>query len=112
MISATRALTDAPRAISARSCAASAIGSPSAVRRSHCIEALQQMVDRLGLELVRDRVGDQPRGAPSDLLAYHQAVLAQRRARRGEVDDALDQSCQRRQLDRALDLDDFRLPAG
>ena len=46
-----------------------------------------------------------------DLLAHHEAVLAQRRAGRREVDDPLDQPGQRRQLDRALDLDDLRLAA-
>ena len=39
-------------------------------------------------------------------------VLAQRRAGRGQVDDALGQPGQRRQLDRALDLDDLGLAAG
>src|SRR5690349_402334 len=113
MISVTESLTDAPGGTSARSCAASATGSPSvAVRRSHCIEALQQMVDCLGFELVRNRVGDQSRGAGGDLLAHDEAVLAQRRAGRGEVDDSLDESRQRRELDRPLDLDDLGLTPG
>ena len=47
-----------------------------------------------------------------DLLAHDEAVLAQRRAGRGEVDDRLDQAGQRRELDRALDLDDLGLAAG
>ena len=47
-----------------------------------------------------------------DLLADDEAVLAQRRAGRGEVDDRLDQAGQRRELDRALDLDDLGLAAG
>ena len=64
------------------------------------------------LELVRDRVGDQARGRGHDLLAHDEPVLAQRRAGRGEVDDPLDQPGQRRELDRALDLDDLRLAAG
>ena len=59
------------------------------------------------LELVRDRVGDQPGGADDDLLADHEVVLAQRRARRRQVDDRLDHAGQRRELDRALDLDDL-----
>ncbi len=46
-----------------------------------------------------------------DLLAHHEPVLAQRRPGRGEVDDRLDQPGQRRQLDRALDLDDLGLAA-
>ena len=64
------------------------------------------------LQLVRDRVGDQARGGDGDLLDHLEAVLAQRRAGRGEVDDAVDEARQRRQLDRALDLDDLDLAAG
>src|SRR4051812_20666684 len=74
-------------------------------------DALQQRVDRAGLELVGDRVGDQPGGRGRDLLADDQAVLAQRGAGGGEVDDPLDEAGQRRQLDRALDLDDLGLAA-
>ena len=46
------------------------------------------------------------------VLADHEVVLAQRRAGRGEVDDRLDQAGQRRELDRALDLDDLDLAPG
>src|SRR5689334_7171559 len=79
--------------------------------RSTGTEAPQDVVDGLGLELVRHGVGDEPRGAGGDLLALDQAVLPQRGAGRREVDDALSQPGQRRQLDRALDLDDLRLAA-
>ena len=64
------------------------------------------------LQLVRDRVGDQPGGAVRDLLPDDEPVLPQRGPGRGEVDDPLDEPGQRRQLDRALDLDDLRLTAG
>ena len=47
-----------------------------------------------------------------DLLADDEVVLAQRRAGRGEVDDRLDDPGQRRELDRALDLDDLGLAPG
>src|SRR4051795_4523816 len=66
-------------------------------------DALQQRVDRARLELVGDRVGDQPGGRGRDLLADDQAVLPQRRAGGREVDDPFHQPGQRRELDRALD---------
>ena len=47
-----------------------------------------------------------------DLLAHDQVVLAQRGAGGGQIDDRLDHAGQRRELDRALDLDDLGLPAG
>src|SRR3954462_6830248 len=81
-------------------------------KRSTLTQPLQHLVDRLGLELVRDRVGDEPRCRDRDLLAHHEPVLAQRRPGRGQVDDGLDEPGQRRQLDRALDLDDLRLAPG
>src|SRR6202050_1146725 len=72
----------------------------------------EQLVDLPGLKLVGDRVCDQPGGAHDDLLADDQVVLAQGGASGGQVDDRLDHACQRRELDRALDLDDLCLPAG
>src|SRR3954468_13683788 len=78
-------------------------------KRSTLTQPLQDLVDRLGLQLVGDRVGDQPRRRDRDLLADREAVLAQRRPRRGEVDDRLDEPGQRGELDRALDLDDLGL---
>ena len=90
---------------------------PAARRRTRAAHAgatdpRHDVVDRRRLELVRDRVGDQPRGRGRDLLADHEPVLAQRRAGRGEVDDPVHEPGQRRELDRALDLDDLRLAAG
>src|SRR3954451_8072264 len=78
---------------------------------SNRTDALQQRVDLTRPQLVRHGVGDQPRGRRRDLLAHDEPVLAQRRAGRGEVDDPLDEPGERRQLDRALDLDDLGLPA-
>src|SRR5262249_34886320 len=122
-IPATASLTDSAPGASARTWAATSYGSPSA-RRSTATPAsarrvgddaappLHHLVDRARLELVRDRVGDEARGRLGDLLAHHEAVLLQRRACRGEVDDRLDEAGQRRELDRALDLDDLGLAAG
>src|SRR5919204_827563 len=104
----TACVTDSALGASARTCAATARGSPSA-KRSSDTQALHHLVDRRRLELVRDRVGDEPRRRRGDVLAHDEPVLAQRGARRGEVDDRLDEAGQRRQLDRALDLDDLRL---
>jgi hypothetical protein len=61
---------------------------------------------------VRDRVGDEARRRGRDLLAHHQAVLAQRGPGGREVDDRLHQPRERRELDGALDLDDLGLAAG
>src|ERR1019366_7186198 len=112
MISATLSATDSGAGTSARSSCANTVGSIASNTRSDCIQALQQAVDRAGLQLVGDRVGDQPRRAHCDPLADPEPVLPQWRPRRREVDDALDQAGQRRQLDRALDLDDLRLTPG
>src|SRR5689334_8849668 len=111
MISATAPLTDGAPATSERTSATSAPVS-SSVRRSMRTRALQELVDGVGLELVRDRVRDQARRADRELLADHEVVLAQRGARRREIDDRLDEPRQGRQLDRPLDLDDLRLAAG
>ena len=114
MISPTADWTECAAGTSPRSCAASLPTSlsPPRTRRSHRTDALQQRVERPRLELVRDAIGDQPGGAVGDLLAHHEPVLAQRRAGRRQIDDPLDQSGQRRELDRALDLDDLRLAPG
>ena len=102
---ARRARPGAPRAASARGVGERCSYAVATDPRHH-------VVDRGGLELVGDRVGDQPRGRGGDLLADHEPVLAQRRAGRGEVDDPVHEPGQRRQLDRALDLDDLGLAAG
>ena len=104
--------TDSGAGTSARSSCASATGSPASVRRSDRIDALQQTVDRRRPQPVGDRVGDQARRAEGDLLADDEAVLAQRRAGRGQVDDRLGEPGQRRELDRSLDLDDLGLAPG
>src|SRR5689334_17284211 len=104
MISPTISRTESGAGIRSLSAAAVSLGSAE-VRRSHRIEPLQQRVDGARLELVRDRVGDQPGGGFGDLLAYDQAVLSERGTAGGEVDDSLGQPGQRRQLDRPLDLD-------
>src|SRR5512142_1717683 len=111
MISETADCTDWGEGTSSRIHAAVAAASSPAVsdRRSHRIEALQEGVELTCLQLVRDTVGDQPRRARSDLLADDEPVLAERRSRRGEVDDPLDEPGQRRELHRALHLDDLRL---
>ena len=59
-----------------------------------------------------DRIGDQTGRALDDLLADYQVVLAQRRPGRSQIDDRLGEAGERRQLDRALDLDDLGLAAG
>src|SRR5436190_4887527 len=111
-ISSTRATTAGGIARAWRSARAAADGSVSSAARSTRTEPLLDIVDGGRLELVGHRIGDQPRGAAGDLLAHHESVLLQRRARRREVDDRLDQAGERSQLDRALDLDDLGLPAG
>src|SRR5579863_10058058 len=108
MIFATSSLTDGGASWRPRICSLSSAASAS-VRRSSRTGALQQLVDCGRLQLVGDGVGDQARRALGDRLADHEVVLAQRRARGGEVDDRLDEAGQRRELDRALDLDDLGL---
>ena len=96
----------APPRRGGRPVAASRRGDP------HRPHPLHDRVDLGRLQLVRHRVGDQARGADADLLEHAQAVLGQRAAGGGQVDDAVGQAGQRRQLHRALDLDDLRLAAG
>src|ERR1700730_9630377 len=107
MISATASWTVAGAGANDRILAASATGSPFSVSRSDRIQSLQHQVHGARLELVRHRVCDQARRALGDLLAYYEAVLPQRAPGCRQVDDALDQPRQRRELDRALDLDDL-----
>src|SRR5947209_2534820 len=77
-ISATASDTELAAGISARSVSASSAAPPGRILSgSEAIEPLQQRVDRLRLELVGDRVGDQPGGAACDLLPHDQAVLTQ-----------------------------------
>src|SRR4051794_1608992 len=109
-ISRTSAATDSAAGTSARTSAATAAAS-STLQLRRIADPREQLVDLGGLELVGDRVRDQPRGRGPDLLADDEPVLLQRRPRRGQVDDALDQPGQRRELDRALDLDDLGLAA-
>ena len=59
-----------------------------------------------------DAVGDEAGGALEDLLAHLEVVLFQGAAGGDQVDDAVGEADQRRQLDRALDLDHFDLAAG
>ena len=99
MISATADCTDAGVGTSSRIRSATAPGSAVSENRSHRIEALQQAVDRGRLELVGDRVGDQPSGAVGDLLTNDESVLPERRAGCGQVDDPLDEAGQGRELD-------------
>src|SRR4051812_7446081 len=103
MIAATSAATDAPAGTAARIAAATRAAS------SRRTQALQHGVDLRRLDPVGHRVGDQPRRGGRDLLADHEPVLAQGRPRCREVDDPVHQPGQRRQLDRALDLDDLHL---
>src|SRR5579862_6861862 len=112
MISPTASRTDSGAATSSRSCAATASGVVSASIRLQRMQPLQQRVERLRLELVRDWIRDQPGGAVGDLLPHDEPVLAQRGTRGRQVDDPLDQSGQGRELDRPLDLDDLRLAPG
>ncbi len=63
-------------------------------------------------QLVGDPVGDEARRALDDLLAHLEVVLLQGAAGGDEVDDAVGEADQRRQLDRALDLDHLDLAAG
>src|SRR3954454_24795803 len=109
-IFATSPPTDSPAGTSARTRAATA----AAVATVHSArtEALQHAVDLLRLHAIGDRVGDQPRRRRRDLLADHQAVLAQGRPRRGQVDDPVHEAGEGRELDGALHLHDLRLAAG
>src|SRR4051812_47439338 len=111
-ISRTSSVTDSAPGASEWTRAAAASGSPPSEKRSTGTQPLQDLVDRLGLELVSDGVGDQPGRRDGDLLAHREAVLAQGRPGRGEVDDRLHEPRQRRELDRPLDLDDLRLAPG
>ncbi len=115
MISATAARTDSGAGTSARSSAGQRrrVAGVRERRVAHTASRRSSSASIAArLQLVGDRVGDQPRRAARDLLADHEPVLAQRRPGRGQVDDPLRQAGQRRQLDRALDLDDLRLAAG
>src|SRR5215218_8123790 len=56
-------------------------------------------------------VGDQTRRRGGDLIEHREIVLLERRARRGEVDDALCQSDEGRELYGAVQLYDFGLAA-
>src|SRR5919201_2030626 len=110
--SSTIAVTcTAPVSVTVPRTRAAAAAAVSVVQLSRT-DALQQRVDRRCLDLVGDGVGDQPRGRGGDLLAHDEAVLLQRRPGGGQVDDPLDEAGQRRQLVRALDLDDLGLTTG
>ena len=91
-ISATASLTDAGAGASARTRGRRGDRVAADSMRSSRTQLLQHRVDRRRLELVRDRVGDQPRGRGEQLLADDEVVLAQRRAGRREVDDRLDEA--------------------
>src|SRR6476620_9593937 len=71
-----------------------------------------QLVDLGGAQFVGDPVGDEAGGALDDLLAHLEFVLFQGAAGGDEVDDAVGEAAQRRQLDRPLDFDHFDLAAG
>src|SRR5205085_2841406 len=111
MICATGSETLSAAGTSARSSAAGGAASPSSEISSERMQPLQQGVDRFRLQLVRHGVGDHPGGANRDLLADLQPVLPQRGPGRGQIDDPLDETGQRRELDGALDLDDLGLAA-
>src|SRR6185436_13116332 len=85
-ISRTASATDSPAGASARTSAATAAAFAT-VQLRRIADPREQLVDLRGLELVGDRVGDQPRGRDGDLLADDEPVLLQRRAGRGQVDD-------------------------
>ena len=115
MISATASATDSAAGTRARSARPRLTASPT--RPTHPARSVARTRPSsssisAALQLVRDRVGDQAGRGGHDLLAHDEAVLAQRRAGRRQVDDALDEARQGRELDRALDLDDLRLAPG
>src|SRR4051794_978582 len=89
-IAATASATEAAAGTVARTSAATAAASAT-VQLRRIADPREQLVDLGGLELVRDRVGDQAGGRGPQLLAHDQPVLAQRRAGRGEVDDPVHQ---------------------
>src|SRR5918994_1929492 len=62
-------------------------------------------------QAVRAAVGDQTRRRGGDLIEHHQVVLAQRRACRGEVDDALCEADEGRELYGTVQLYDLGLAA-
>src|SRR5215213_6740757 len=116
MIPATTSWTATGARIMERTCAATAATSSRATANRSTTERLPQprhdVVDLGRPQLVGHGIGDQARGRGEDLLAHDQAVLAQRRSGGGQVDDPLGEAGERRELDRALDLDDLRLAAG
>src|SRR3712207_1376748 len=72
---------------------------------------VEQRGDLLVAEAVGAPVGDQACRGARDLVEDHEVVLAQGVARGGEVHDALGEADERGELDRAVELDDLRLPA-
>src|SRR5215210_8907149 len=62
-------------------------------------------------QAVRATVGDQTRRRGGDLIEHHQVVLAQRRACRGEVDDALCEADEGRELYGTVQFYDLGLAA-
>src|SRR5690349_5794168 len=89
---------------------------PSGTGGASSSQALAQFrgetVDLPRPQLVGNAVGDEASGALEDLLAHLEVVLFQGAAGGDEVDDAVGEADQRRQLDRALDLDHFHLATG
>src|SRR5829696_1761869 len=62
------------------------------------LHRLSKGYDLAVTQAVRATVGDQTRRRGGDLIEHHQVVLAQRRACRGEVDDALCEADEGREL--------------
>ena len=85
---------------------------PRPHRAARLAQPRGQLVDLGGAQLVGDPVGDEAGGALDDLLAHLEVVLLQGAAGGDQVDDAVAEADQRRQLDRALDLDHLDLAAG
>src|SRR5438105_12966340 len=81
---------------------------PSPDRRGECVDDL---TDRLALELERGLVDDQARRDLHDLFDLDEVVRLQRAAGGHEVDDGVGQSRQRRQLHRPVQLDQVHVHA-
>src|SRR5918995_4653881 len=67
--------------------------------------------DLVVAQAVGATVGDQARRRGGDLIEHHEVVLAQRRARGGEIDDALGEAYQGRELYGTVQLYDLGLAA-
>src|SRR6185437_13304461 len=74
-------------------------------------EGIDERRERLALELERGRVHDQPAGNGEDLLDRREPVRLERAARVHQVHDRVGEADQRRELHRAVELDEVDVHA-